>query len=190
MTIRPLIWATTSNPLAHTEAHTLLYALLVHKHLFSACCVPCTVLDWGAQANLGELTHCSGPQVTSCPGVTCHCWEAVTPTDCHIPWGSHSPRQSPHWFFGFHNQPLLVDRLHYYPPPLFLPARPLAHKPGGTCHGHTRAPVHLSCCRTAPQAHSHSQTCRALLGRGLRPGASAGSPEVRAPGPTSTEPVG
>lgn len=115
MTIWPLIWATTSNPLAHTEGSHTALRTLTPQTLLSACCMPCTVLDWGPQANLGELTHCSGPQMTSCPGVTCYCWEAVTPADCHIPWGSHSPRQSPHWFFGFHDQPSLVDRLHYPP---------------------------------------------------------------------------
>lgn len=190
MTIRPLIWATTSNPLAHTEgSHTALRTLTPQTfgecllHAMHSVRLGASGKSWEAHSLLRTsddlMSRCdlltagrrSRPQIVTYPG-------AHTPPDNH-PNGSLSSITSPRWWTGFIIRPASI-----------LPARPLAHKPGGTCHGHTRAPVHRSCCRTAPQAHSHSQTCRALLGGGLRPGASAGSLEVRAPGPIWTEPEG
>lgn len=91
----------------HTQrAHTLTYALSLHKHLLSACCMPCTVLDRGPQANLGEL-----PQMTTCPDVTCYCWRLSRPQIVTYP-GAHTPPDnqpngslgsmtSPHWSTGF-----------------------------------------------------------------------------------------
>ncbi|CAI9173173.1 unnamed protein product [Rangifer tarandus platyrhynchus] len=64
-------------------AHTLMHSLPFHKHLLSSCCMPHTVLDMGPHAGpaavLGALTHCSEPQMTTCPDATCYSWGGYHP---------------------------------------------------------------------------------------------------------------
>lgn len=142
----------------HSHATNIVACLLHAMH---------SVQDWGPQANLGELTHCSGPQMTSCPGVTVTVGRRSRPQIVTY-LGLTLPQTITPMVLWVHDQPSLVDRLHYSPPPP-RPARPLAHKPGGTRHGHTRAPVHRSCCRTAPQAEgSGLEPQQALWRSGLQ----------------------
>ena len=160
MAVWPLIWAATSNSLHTQRALALTCSLSLRKRLLSAYCMPGTVLDMRPQADLGELTRCSGPQMTIRPDVTCYCWEAVTPSDCHIYWASHSLRQSPQWALlgprsPFHPQSL-EDRFHSSS--VHLPIRLVL--PSVATRGR---PAHRSSCRTVPHAHSRSRTCRARL---------------------------
>ena len=103
--------------------------------------MPCTVSDMGPHAEPGALLGRSltaEPQMTTCPDVTCHYWEAITPSHCHIPSGSHSSDDHPNGLSGV-REPPSPRRIH------LTQQRPSA-RPQGRCshYGRKGAPVYRS----------------------------------------------
>lgn len=135
MTIRPHFC-----PLAYTEG-SCTYPLTSTPQTFVEYLLPHTVLDMGPQVNLGELTDCSGSQMTTYLDMTCYCLG-----------GCHTLRLSPTLRLTLLQTITPMDSLgsmttHHGGVQASFPQCPSAHKGGGTHCSHMRAPVHLSCSR-------------------------------------------